>query len=430
MDLSPCYYAGFPYFPLDACKALLDWNLIVGDEVAHRLAIRAARGVATDFAVISGEADRMSNKGAFWDRMMLGANGKPEFADSNGDLSHWIVSNARIARTLLELYSLSKERLFLQAALNACHWLILKQNADGFYSGDCVDGHSGAVRAIGTCLGGAEAIRPLIGAYKITKNEVYIKAARKIARKLMDASPFAHPAPPLFAVSNASERDCPVMLAAIVQAAAALYTEAPNKELRDFLAMSASWLRACAFDPAAIPSLDYDGLDGGRHECALAAYRMFTVDRDTQWLRLGHALVRSTPPEARASRHAVAGFLASLLCLAPLLAQASANLDDYTVTMGWRRYRIDPATRDYIFVTSAGHAGPAAMDFLPLVSQDSQLLLLVLAHLPIETVSIFQSTRRPVAKDLISGELIDYPTPLHPLPYPSEGSYGIFTVDP
>jgi hypothetical protein len=112
------------------------------------------------------------------------------------------------------------------------------------------------------------------------------------------------------------------------------------------------------------------------------------------------------------------------------LAQASANLDDYTVTMGWRRYRIDPATRDYIFVTSAGHAGPAAMDFLPLVSQDSQLLLLVLAHLPIETVSIFQSTRRPVAKDLISGELIDYPTPLHPLPYPSEGSYGIFTVDP
>lgn len=434
----PSYFAGFPYFPTDAARAMVDWNALTGDEPARRLAALAARGVAADFAVMAREGECHSNKGAFWDRLTLPAESiMPRYSNAYGDDSHGIVSSARIARALFEIFAATNDNLFRQAALNTCHWLMLKQNGEGYYDGDHIHGSRGSVFGGANLLAGAEAIRPLVMAFRTTSNEVFIKSAWKIADHLLQTLVPELSAPAFFThrVHGAEEHgpapDSPVAVASLILALLDLDAEAPNKRLHDAVHMAGAWLRSFRFDPEFDPDLDYDGMSAGLYECAQAAILMFNLERDPAWLQLGLRAVRSVPIDARISWRSVPAFLLSLLGLVPLMPGGQIDWKNRTAKIKWSTFGLDAATIEYVSVTSRNQDDPVPVDFLPLVCrQDDHMLLLALSAGPVDQVIIKHNQRNPVVRDLVTKELVQGPACLHRLPFGSKQRYGLFTIAP
>lgn len=434
----PSYFAGFPYFPVDAARAMADWNALTGDEPARRLAALAARGIAADFAVMAREGECLSNKGAFWDRLTIPADSIiPCYSNAYGDDCHGIVSSARIARSLFEVFAATKDALFRQTALNTCHWLMLKQNGDGYYDGDHIHGSRGMVYGGNNLLAGAEAIRPLVMAFRVTSNEVFIKSAWKIADHLLQTLVPELSAPALFTRRPPGEEqtapapDSPVALASLILALLDLDSEAANNRLRDAVHLAGSWLRSFTFDPRTEPDLDYDGMSGGLYECAEAAILMFNLERDPAWLQLGLRAIRSVPIDARVSWRSVPAFLLSLFGLLPLVPGGAIDWHHRSASLKWQKYEVDDATHEYVTVSSADPGEPAPVDFLPLVCrQDNHILLLVLSDNPIERVGIVHNKRSPIVRDLVTKEMLTGPVPLHRFAFGGKHRYGLFTIAP
>jgi hypothetical protein len=434
----PSYFAGFPYFPVDAARAMTDWHSLCGDEPAKRLAALAARGVAADFAVMARDGECHSNKGAFWDRVTIPAEGIiPRYSNAYGDDCHTIVSSARIARALFEIFGRTNDPLFRQSALNTCHWLMLKQNEDGYYDGDHIHGSRGYPFGGRHLLAGSEAIRPLVMAFRVTGNEVFIKSAWKIADHLLCNAVTELCAPPLFERREMDQEspkpvtDSPVALASVIRALLDLDAEAPNKRLHDAVHFAGAWLRSFTFDPQQEPDLDYDGMSGGLFECAHAAFMMFNLERDPQWLQLGLRAVRAVPIDGRISWRSVPAFMLSLLSLVPLLPGGQIDFASRSATIKWHKYELDEATHEYVSASSADPGDPVAVDFLPLVCrQDNHILLLVLSDAPVERINVVHNKRAPVLRDLISKELISGPAPLRRLPFVTKQRFGMFTISP
>ena len=63
------YYAGGPFYPADALKALADWNQFRPSDAVQRLVRFGARGLASDFQVMGRQGEAEPNKGAFWDKI-------------------------------------------------------------------------------------------------------------------------------------------------------------------------------------------------------------------------------------------------------------------------------------------------------------------------------------------------------------------------
>ena len=412
-----------PHEPAGALKALWDWNRLHAAPDIPRLVRFGARGLCADFQVM-GRSDSLGrgeepepNKGAFWDKKTFGVG--TDWADG---ATHGLAANARLARHLFLLHRATEEPLLRQSALNIGHWLLLKQSERGFYDGARVQGTrglpgDGRVLPQPCALDGAEAIRAFVPAYYATRNEVWIKAAWKVADFLLQAR------------RAEFEDQSPAAVAAVILALLALDGESPNASLRGALAEWGAWLRALPL-PADLPSLSPDGLSAGRYDCADAGFGLFGLTRDPAWLRYALAALAGVPPESPAwSWRAIAAHQSALLSLAGLLPGSKLDFDAPSVTLDWRVFAPDPAAAPFLRVQAAGGEA-ASVDWLPLVCRGTdQLLLLFLAPPTVSAVSVWKNGKRPLLRDLRTG-LVDSDAPLAPLGKERWANIGLFTIDP
>ena len=416
------YSGGFPHEPAGALKAFWDWNLLRETAGVPRLVRFGARGLCADFQVMGRGDESEPNKGAFWEKLTLGMG--TDFADGQ---THGLLSNARLARSLFLLHEATREPLLRQSAINIGHWLMLKQNAGGFYDGARVHAtrglaDDGRFLPQPCALDGAEAIRAFVLAYRATRNEVWVKAAWKIADYLLE-----------FRLRE-FDSQAPASVAGVVLSLLALDREAPNPRLRTALDEWGAWLQALPLD-AALPSLSPDGLQAGLYDCAEAGFGLFGLTRDLAYLRYSFAALNHVPPASRAaSWRTVAAHQAALLSLAGLLPESQMDFDAPSVTLDWRVFAPDPAAAPFLRVQAAGGPDPDGneprVDWLPLVCRATdQLLLLFLAPPAVEAVSVWKNGKRPLLRDLRTGT-VDSDAPLAPISKETWARVGLFTVDP
>jgi hypothetical protein len=422
-------YAGFPYFPVDAARAMLDWHLLIGHDAAARLALLVAPGIATDFTV-TGTSTNGINKGAFWDcRHDSPSHRTRPFTDFNGDDFHSVASTSRIARGLLAVHERTHDRLTYNAAIAACQWLILKQNEFGYYDGDRVCASTGAVMAGEETLCGVEAAQALLLAYRQTKNEAFVKASARALRHVATALMPALIASPIYRTRRIPGDDSPASVAAIIRAVALAHAETHSRRTKEELDMAGTWLRAWDLTNLDDPALNDDGHWDGLFEIVRSALQMAAATKDPSWLDMALRVTAAMPQEARDGWQALPLFLETMLGLAALVESARPDLHEYSVRVGWTDYTPDATTNLYISVADADGLYP--VDYLPLVSRvDGRVLLLVLAHGPVESVRIHQNSREPNLRDLNTGEIVCPPAPLHKLPFESSCRWGCFTIDP
>lgn len=407
------FHAGFPHYPLEALTALWNWQRFHPNDAVPRLVRYGASGVAADFQIMGRDGEPEPNKGAFWDKL-TGKNG----SDHGGGPTHGIASNARIARSLFQLHAAVGEPLLSRSALNICQWLLLKMNDDGYFAGDRVLATRGCAndgRVVGSpcSLDGVEAIPAFVQAFRATRNEVFIKAAWKVARHLLDDR--------LREFEGAS----PPEAASVIRALIALDAEAAHPELRAAIESWGAWLRALPLPPGA-SALNADGGHSGLFDCAQAGLSLFALNRNPSDLRYAFSCLSLAPPEAR-GWHDLALAPAALLSLAALVPDARPDFDALSVTLDWRVFAPDAATEQYVTVqTLDGLPVP----FLPLVCRGTdQLMLLILASRETETVSVRNHGRRPILRDLRSGALTEEAN-LHSPMGESWARVGLFTIDP
>ena len=406
--------AGAPHFPLDALHALAQWDRFHPNPDVPRLVRYGAVGIASDFQVMGRANEPEPNKGAFWDQKRAG-----DLCDEHGQAAHGIGANARIARSLFLLHETTPELLLRQSALNICQWLILKMNEGGWYDGAHV--HATEGRAVDgriipqpCALDGAEVIAPFVLAFCATRNEVFIKAAWKVATALL--------------ARMAEFDDCPPpVVASVLRALLMLDAEAPHARLRAAIASWGALLRALPLCPSA-RGLSADGLHSGLYDCAQAGFALFAHSRDLDFLRYAlHALSLVPASSQHDAWRALASHQAALLSLAALLPQSRTDFNRCAVSLDWRTYAPDPAAKQHVQVRGSGNL---PVHFLPLVCRASdQLLLLILAPPSVESVSILKNGRRPLACDLLSGAF-DTDTRLHAPGGVAWARVGLFTIDP
>ena len=409
------FYAGTPFYPADALKALADWSLFHPSDSLQRLVRFGARGLAADFQVMGRQGHAEPNKGAFWDKIT-----RVDSTDHAGGATHGLLSNARLARAFFLLQESLHEPLLRQSALNICQWLILKQNERGYFDGERVHatrglGDDGKFLPQPCSLDGAEAIRPLVLAFRATGNEVFVKVAWKIASSLLEER--------LRAFDTAS----PLAVASVILSLLALDAEAPNPQLRSALQDWGAWLRALPLSPDA-PSLNADGHGGGLFECARAGFRLHALFADPAYLRYAFHALAAVPDTARAhSWQSVAMHTTALLSLTSLLPDARPDFDAVRVGLGWRVFAPDPAAGQFLHVTGVD-GGP--VDSLPLVCRlNDQLLLVALAPPDTPALLILKNGRRPLVRDLLT-DALDFDAPLHPPAGENWARVGLFTIDP
>ncbi len=404
--------------PAGALSALWDWNRLHAVPGIPRLVRFGAHGLCADFQVMGRAGEPEPNKGAFWDNL---TNGKG--ADFAGGQTFGLAANARLARSLFRLFEVSGEPLLRQSAINISQWLLLKQNERGFYDGARVH----ATRGLGTdgrmlpspcALDGAEAIRAWTAAYGATGNEVWIKAAWRIADYLLQHRLHDFDAQP------------PPAIASVIASLMALDAEAPNPRLRTAMAEWGSWLLAQPL-PADLPSMNADGLHSGLFECAQTGFRLFSLFQNPAYLRYAFAALSAVPDTSRtASWRTIAAHQSALLSLAGLLSGSKISFDAPSVTLDWRVFTPDPAAAPSLRLQAAGGAD-ARVDWLPLVCRATdQLLLLVVAPPSAEAVSVWKNGKRPLLRDLRTGG-VDTDAPLSLISGKERWARaGLFTVDP
>lgn len=407
-----------PLEPAGALTALWAWNRIHAAPGIPRLVRFGAHGLCADFQVMGRAGEPEPNKGAFWDTLASGVG-----TDFAGGATFGIAGNARLARSLFRLFEVSGEPLLKQSAINIGHWLLLKQNERGFYDGARVH----ATRGLETdgrllpspcALDGAEAIGAFTAAYGATGNEVWIKAAWRIAEFLLEHRLREFDAQP------------PPVIASVLMSLMALDAESPNARLRASLKEWGRWLLSQPLLPDQ-PSMSADGLHSGLYECAQAGFRLFSLLHQPAYLRYAFAALHAVPETSRtASWRTIAAHQSALLSLAGLLTESQIHFDAPSVTLDWRVFTPDPAAAPFLRLTAAGGAD-ARVDYLPLVCRATdQLLLLMLAPPSVEAVSVWKNGKRPLLRDLRTGS-VDTDAPLALISSKERWArVGLFTVDP
>ncbi len=413
--------AATPADAIRAAAAMLRWSEFIAcssDAVKlTSLATSLAHGVACDYTVRATDFNQSRSVGAVWECLVR--SGCPQEsvcsdAYGGGTLSLTVAADA--ADQLFLLHERAEDRISLNAALRASQWLLLHQRADGTYPGDRVQAESGVILP-DERAGRQAAIHAAVAfirAFRAGGAEVYIRAA---ARALHSA--LAQIAPQSAAAEPISR---------LAQAATMMYAESASTRNRNELEQAAYLLSQfnCG-------SSSY-GADASATEpnatTALAALDMFVAIGETSWLdmalqNLSAAAADCCVPDA----HSVEAYFATLLALPALIVGCQPDLRDGHVRVGWTSYTADPAASEAVSIC-ANDAEFAAIDALPLVSKIGRSVLVpVLAKKSVASVLINSGQRRPNLTDLVTGETVCQPAPLHELPFRSDYRWGCYLIE-
>jgi hypothetical protein len=422
------YGPGYPYFTIEAAPALLRWNKFYQSEIAVRAANLTARGVAADFAVIVGTTGVEGNKGAFWD-CASGSPGALIFSTFKGRKEYGIASNARIALALFQMFTTSRDPLFRQSALNTCHWLLLKQNSASYFDGPYISAKNGKYTEQRVTFDGILAIRTFVAAFQATGQEVFVRAAVKIAVYLRTILLPNDEAPCLYGIP--SQGNCPVALSQAIVSLFDLDGESENKEVRHSISVVSDWLGVCRFDADEHACLDYDGAGSGYLECANAALRLFNFTAKPRWFAIAHSLTAQVAARPTLNWRLADASSQLLASLGTFVKGVKVDIPNMTVTYNWGKYLPDSAATQYLEVRDGDQN---AVDYLPLICQETQqTLLFVVAPKTAKGVHLIKrnlaTNHRIPMTDLVKKVRCGMELPLHNLPTGSH-VYGVVQIDP
>ncbi|MBC8137730.1 MAG: hypothetical protein H8F28_17760 [Fibrella sp.] len=407
-------------------QAILNRYLSCGDEMLKRRARLLANGICE----FQNNVEESPHWGAIFDALVR----KTEWGDLNGKRTVSFTTTARTAKGLQVLQSHFDVELYERTALAAAQWLLLRLDRDGLPQAERFAWDGKPLIEASPWLAG-EALLPLVETFRTTRNEVYFKTSLRIVTTLSER--YAD-------FSLTFDTAATANLAALAEGVLLVSQEYERPELIAFAREIGQAIRARRLPDGTLsnpPGVDEPvqedlPLLSSTLAGARAALALSRVDNPVLWIVFALRAVRA----ADAMLKGYAGYLnvadrGALMALSMnvLLAIATragggvADWDKMTLKRDWQTFVPDPATAEYVKVSLPSGDSP---DYLPLVCQvTKQVLIAVYAPVGTETVTIVKNNKRPIVKNLLTGELSATAT-LQPLePTGTEGNIGVFLAD-
>ncbi len=380
---------------LAAC-ALYNRYRFTGEDAERRRALLLARG-ACEFQIVD---EASTHRGALWDAL----RGQERFGDAAGGRTLSVATTARAAFGLFWMHARFGQEIMARTALASAQWLLLKMDPRGLYAGERYEEDGSAVPG-GSAWAAAEALRPLVEAFRRTGNEVFLKAALRVVKALregMDVPPLAL-------------EDAPTgLLAAAVEGVLYVSRESEDEQMIALAKTLGEALRARRAPNGALHETGAPSLPATL-AAARAALALARVDGDAAWPLLALRALRATEemaaqgaPLRPADHAALCALPAELLltlaaCPGGHAAGSVADRDALTLTRAWQVFEPDKTTRDFVRVTTAD--GQAPVDHLALVSPHSlQVLIVALARPDVTEAVVLKNGRAPFLKNLLTGD--------------------------
>jgi hypothetical protein len=409
---------------LIAC-ALLARYYMTGDDALRRRARLLTNGVC-DFQV---QIEESPHWGAIWDAL----RNKKEYTDCRGEQTLSVAATARASKGLHVAFTHFGKELMSRTALAAAQWLMLKMDRFGFIvaerftdEGPPVEGMEHSSWVMG------EALIPLVETFRVTENEVFLKSALRIIKALKEG---------LAESTLPFERAPSEYLASCVEGVLLVSREYESEEMIALAKQIMQGLRArrqpdgtLADPPGFAPTTPLAPTLAG----ARAALAVARVDNDPLWLLFAMRAVRTATRKMReieaagefvplADRSALLMHsLGILLAVAQRAKDAEADRDLIQIKKTWQTFKPDPATRDYVHVTTSDDQ---PVDYLALVCPVSlQVLIAVLGPAGMTEAKILKNGRTPFVKNLLNGDF-DVKARMVPLGDGREATVGVFIAD-
>ncbi|MBC7807759.1 MAG: hypothetical protein H7145_16625 [Akkermansiaceae bacterium] len=406
--------------------AILNRYLSCGDEMLKRRARLLANGICE----FQNNIEESPHWGAFFDALVR----KTEWGDLNGKRTVSFTTTARIAKGMQVLQSHFEVELYERTALAAAQWLLLRLDRDGLPQAERFTWDGKPLMEASPWLAG-EALLPLVEAFRTTKNEVYFKTSLRIVTTLAERH-----ASFTLTFDTASTAN----LAALAEGVLLVSQEYERPDLIAFARQIGEAMRARRLPDGTIsnpgnnsaPAQEDLPLLASTLAGARAALALSRVDDPVLWTVFALRGIRAADGMLNgyggyvnvADRGALMSLSMNvLLGIATRAEGGVADWDKMTLKRGWQTFMPDPATAEYVKVSLPNGDSP---DYLALVCPvTQQVLIAIYAPVGTETVEIIKNNKRPIVKNLLTGELSATAT-LQPLETTgTEGNIGVFLAD-
>jgi hypothetical protein len=406
-------------------QAILNRFLSCGDEMLKRRARLLANGICE----FQNNVEESPHWGAIFDALVR----KTEWGDLNGKRTVSFTTTARVAKGLQVLQSHFDVEMYERTALAAAQWLLLRLDRDGLPQAERFSWDGKPLVEASPWLAG-EALLPLVETFRTTKNEVYFKTSLRIVTTLSER---------VAKFSLTFETASTENLAALAEGVLLVSQEYERPDLIAFAREIGQAIRARRLPNGTVtnppglatPVQEDMPLLASTLAGARAALALSRVDDPVLWIVFALRAVRAADAMLKgyrdylniADRGALMTLSMNMLLAVATRAGGVADWDKMTLKRDWQTFAPDPATAEYIKVSLPSGDSP---DYLALVCQVSkQVLIAVYAPVGTETVTIVKNNKRPIVKNLLSGELSATAT-LQPLePTGTEGNIGVFLAD-
>ena len=406
---------------------LLNRFRLFGDDGIERRARLLANGVCE----FQNSGEDSAHWGAIFDALVR----KTEWGDASGKRTVSFTTTARTAKGLHLLQSHFDVELYERTALAATQWILLRLDRDGLPQGERFAWDGKPLAEASPWLGG-EALLPLLATFKATNNDVFFKTALRTVTTLSER---------VADFSLSWDTASTANLAALAEGVLLVSQEYERPDLIAFAREIGQAIRArrlpdgTVSDPTEthepvqtdLPHLS-STLSGAR-----AALALSRVDNPVLWTTFALRAVRAADRMLKgyggylnvADRgNLMALSMSILLAIAAQAKGGVADWDKITLKRDWQTFAPDPAAAEYVKVSLPN--GGDSPDYLLLVCPATrQVLIAVLAPAGTETVEIMKNGKRPVVKNLLSGELSATATLQDLEPTGTEGRIGVFIAD-
>ena len=379
-------------------RALLFRFYETGDELMERRARLISRGVC-DFQITQEESPHF---GAFWEAW----HNKKRYGDRVSGTTLSVETTARTAQALFTLHDYFQTEILQRSAVTAAQWLLLKLDREGLPFSARFEADGEPLADSSAWIAG-EAIITLVKAFRHTKNDVFLKAALRMAAviqlKLVEMSPLFD-----------WESVCASHLAACIEGFFLLSQEYERKDFIETASRLGIVLRSrIAPEGNTIEPVAMTGESPVAPTLATvrASLAFAQGDFDSTWLLTALRglhfvwhVAAIIPDLLTYSDWSALCHLPTelLLCIAGQGKGCVVNREKGTVTRNFQLFQPDSRTRDYIRVTTTKGT---PLDYMALVcASNLQVLLAVISPSEVDEAVVYKSGKRPYVKNLTTEE--------------------------